>query len=368
MTQRRIPHWPGRSPDRPGSAPPAGAPGPAATDDQQPAVPSSVVAWGLYVDGRRSDCDDLAVATERAIQGHGFVWLGLHEPSDEDMAGFARQFNLHPLAIEDAVEGHTRSKLEQFGDTLFMVMSTVAYVDHTEITDTSEIVSTGQVMIFVGDNFVMTVRKGEHAELTTLRTDLEAHPDQLAEGPHHVLYSVLDKTVDDYIDVVQRFQSDIDRVEAIVFDRRGVTDIERVYQLKRELIEFRRAVLPLGFPLQNLATRQMGTIPDAARAYFREVSDHHLEAREAIQSFDEVLSTMIQAGLARASMADNEDMRKISSWVAIVAVPTLIAGIYGMNFDIMPELHWKYGYFLILGVMAAVMLGLYAGFKHNKWL
>lgn len=369
MTQRRIPYWPGRSPDRSGSALPTGAPVPVkASERDEATVPSSIVAWGLYVDGRRSDCHDLAVATEQAINGHGFVWLGLHEPSDDDMAGFARQFNLHPLAIEDAVEGHTRSKLEQFGDTLFMVVSTVAYVDHTEITDTSEIVSTGQVMIFVGENFVMTVRKGEHAELTSLRKNLEAHPERLAEGPHHVLYSVLDKTVDDYIDVVQRFQSDIDRVEAIVFDRRGVSDIERVYQLKRELIEFRRAVLPLGFPLQSLASRPMGTIPDSARAYFREVSDHHLEAREAIQSFDEVLSTMIQAGLARASMADNEDMRKISAWVAMVAVPTMIAGIYGMNFDNMPELHWKYGYFGILGVIAGVMIALYIGFKHNKWL
>lgn len=363
MSQQNLPHWRGL-------AGRAGRPDPTVADPMGggSGVPSSVVAWGLYVDGHRSDCADLTVATERAIAGEGFVWLGLHEPSDEDMAGFARQFNLHPLAIEDAVEGHTRSKLEHFGDTLFMVMSTVAYVEHTEITDTSEIVSTGQVMIFVGDNFVMTVRKGQHAELGSLRENLEANPDRLIEGPHHVLYSVLDKIVDDYIDVVQQFQSDIDRVEAIVFDRRGGADIDRVYQLKRELIEFRRAVLPLGFPLQALATRPVVTIPEAARAYFREVSDHHLEAREAIQSFDDVLSTMIQAGLARASMADNEDMRKISAWVAMVAVPTLIAGIYGMNFDIMPELHWKFGYFAVLGLMAIIILGLYLGFKRNKWL
>lgn len=332
------------------------------------APPSSVVAWAHYVDGVRDDCTELEVATEKALRGEGFVWLGLKDPSDEDMSGFAKQFNLHPLAIEDAVEGHTRSKLEQFGDTLFAVISTVAYVDHTELTDSSEIVSTGQVMIFVGNNFVMTVRRGEHAQLRTLRSRLEADPGRLMRGPAEVLYSVMDKIIDDYMRVVAEFEKDIDEIEGLVFSRQGAHEINRVYNLKRELIEFKRSVVPLGAPLQALASRPIVTIPEQSRAYFRELSDHHLEAREAVQSFDEVLSTILSAALARASVEDNQDMRKISAWVAIVAVPTMIAGIYGMNFENMPELSWKYGYFLVLGLIAVVMISLYIGFRRNRWL
>ncbi|GAB3623533.1 magnesium and cobalt transport protein CorA [Mariniluteicoccus endophyticus] len=330
--------------------------------------PSSVVAWALYENGERVDCDDLDVATGHAVAGRGFVWLGLKDPSDDDMAGFATKFNLHPLAIEDAVEGHTRSKLEQFGDTLFAVISTVAYVDHAELTDSSEIVSTGQVMVFVGQNFVMTVRRGEHAQLRTLRSRMEAEPGRLANGPYEVLYAVLDKIIDDYLAVVQEFETDIEEVETDVFARQGKTEIDRVYQLKRELIEFKRSVVPLGAPLAALATRDLAAIPAEARAYFRELSDHHVEAREAIQSFDEVLTTIMSAALARLSFDDNQDMRKISAWVAIVAVPTMIAGIYGMNFENMPELKMQYGYYGALGLMAAVSFALFIFFHRNKWL
>jgi magnesium transporter len=154
----------------------------------------------------------------------------------------------------------------------------------------------------------------------------------------------------------------------LVFSRAGQREVERVYQLKRELIEFKRCVMPLGAPLLRLATRELPVIPPDAKAYFRELADHHTEAREAVASFDEVLTSILQAGLARASVADNEDMRKISGWVAIVVVPTLVAGIYGMNFDNMPELRWRYGYFVVLGVMVSIMIALYLGFKRNKWL
>ncbi|WP_432559068.1 magnesium and cobalt transport protein CorA [Granulicoccus sp. GXG6511] len=330
--------------------------------------PDSVVAWGLYVDGVRQETADLDNAAQRATTGEGFVWLGLKDPSDEDMAGFAARFNLHPLAIEDAVEGHTRSKLEQFGDTLFCVISTVAYVDHAELTDSSEIVSTGQIMVFVGEHFVMTVRRGEHAQLQEMRAKLERKPNRLAHGTYEVLYAVLDKVIEDYIMVVSEFETDIEEVETAVFSRQGTNEVDRVYQLKRELIEFKRSVIPLGMPLHALATRPLATIPDGAQAYFRELSDHHLEAREAIQSFDEVLSTILSAGLARASVADNQDMRKISAFVAIVAIPTMIAGIYGMNFDNMPELRTHYGYFVVIAIMLVIMAGLYIGFRRNKWL
>ena len=343
---------------RPGSVPPPPTGPP----------PSSVVAWAHYVDGAKGAEINIDSATARALAGDGFVWLGLKDPTDADLTRFATQFNLHPLAIEDAVEGHTRSKLEQFGDTLFMVISTIAYVEHDKVTATSEIISTGQIMIFLGEHFVMTVRRGEHAQLGSLRTQLEADPARLVSGPWAVLYAVADKVIDDYVSLVDEFGEDVDDVETRVFSRQGQHEVQAAYQLKRELIEYKRAVLPLGLPLEQLATRELSVIPPEARAYFREVADHHVAAREAAASFDEVLTSILQAGLARSSVADNEDMRKISAWVAIVAVPTMIAGIYGMNFDNMPELHWRYGYFGVLGLIVIVMVGLYVNFKRNKWL
>ena len=329
---------------------------------------SSIVAWAWYVDGVRRPAESLTQAARNAQDGEGFVWLGLKDPGNDDLQALSSQFALHPLAIEDAVNGHDRSKLETFGDDLFMVVSTVAYVDHEEMTENSEVVTTGQVMIFLGDHFVITVRRGEHAQLSALRRSLEADPERLARGPSEVLYAITDKIIDDYMAVVDEIETDVDEVESAVFARGGSHEVDRVYQLKRELIEFKRCVLPLGAPLMRLATRELPVVPPQSRAYFRELADHHTQVREAVASFDEVLSSILQAGLARASVADNEDMRKISAWVAIVAVPTMIAGIYGMNFDNMPELHWHYGYYMVLGLIALIMVGLYAGFKRNRWL
>ena len=333
-------------------------------------TPDSVVAGALYVDGRRVDCQDLDLAAEKAKEGEGFVWLGLKDPTDEDMASFARQFDLHALAIEDAVEGHTRSKLEQFDDTLFAVISTVAYVDHETVpdADASEIVSTGQIMVFLGENFVMTVRRGENTPLRTLRRSLESTPDELAMGPAYVLYKVLDRIVDDYLQVVAEFDADIDEVEEDIFSAHGTTGIDRVYNVKRELIEFKRAVVPLGAPLQALATRSYPVVPEEIRAYFREVADHHTDARESVLSFDEVLSTILQAGLARVSVADNQDMRRLSAVVAVLAVPTTLGAVYGMNFDNMPELHTQHGYYVVLSIMVLGMIACVWFFHRKKWL
>ncbi len=329
---------------------------------------SSIVAWAWYVDGVRHPAESLTQAARNAQDGEGFVWLGLKDPGNDDLEALSSQFALHPLAIEDAVNGHDRSKLETFGDDLFMVVSTVAYVDHEEMTENAEVVTTGQVMIFLGDHFVITVRRGEHAQLSALRRSLEADPERLSRGPSEVLYAITDKIIDDYMEVVDEIEKDVDEVESAVFARGGSHEVDRVYQLKRELIEFKRCVLPLGAPLMRLATRELPVVPPQSRAYFRELADHHTQVREAVASFDEVLSSILQAGLARASVADNEDMRKISAWVAIIAVPTMAAGIYGMNFDNMPELHWHYGYYMFLGLIAVIMVALYAGFKRNRWL
>ena len=331
-------------------------------------LPDSLVAWGWYVDGARMAGDDLELATARATDGEGFVWMGLKDPTDADMEQFARSFQLHPLAIEDAVEGHTRSKLEVFDDTLFTVISTVAYLEHAAVTPSSEIVTTGQIMVFLGPNFVLTVRRGSATPLHALRARLQLEPQRLAEGPHIVLYAVLDHVVDDYMQVVDEFENDIDRIEADVFGSQDGGEVDRVYQIKSELIEFRRAVVPLGQPLSQLAQRNFANIPDDARAYFREVADHHLEAREAIISFDDMLTNIMQASLARVTLEDNQDMRKISAAVAILAVPTTLGAVWGMNFTYMPELHARYGYAAALVIMVVAMILTYLFFRRRNWL
>jgi magnesium transporter len=299
----------------------------------------------------------------------GFVWLGLHEPTNEEFAGIAELFDLHPLAVEDAIEAHQRPKVERYGETLFAVFKTVCYVEHEKLTATSEVVDTGEIMVFVGAEFVITVRHGRHGSLGPLREELESNPRQLAKGPAAVLHAIADHVVDDYLSVTDSVQADIDQVETDVFAENGArADPGRIYQLKRELLELKRAVVPLSRPLEELATRPMRVIGPEIQAYFRDVSDHLLRAKEQIASFDELLNSILQAHLAQVTVAQNEDMRKITAWAAVIAVPTMVCGVYGMNFDHMPELHWRFGYPLVIGVITVSCLALYRGFRRNGWL
>ncbi|MDH6625473.1 magnesium transporter [Streptomyces sp. LBL] len=332
---------------------------------------SSVVNCVTYKEGVRvAGGSDLVDAMERVRKGRdGFVWLGLHEPSDQEFAGIAELFDLHPLAAEDAVEAHQRPKLERYGDTLFAVFKTVCYVEHEELTATSEVVDTGEIMVFVGPDFVITVRHGRHGSLGPLREELESAPQQLAKGPAAVLHAIADHVVDDYLNVTDAVQMDIDQVETAVFTDNGArVDAGRIYQLKRELLELKRAVVPLGRPLDELATRPIRVVAPEIQAYFRDVSDHLLRAKEQIAAFDELLNSILQAHLAQVTVAQNEDMRKITAWAAVIAVPTMVCGVYGMNFDYMPELHWRFGYGLIIGVISVACLVLYRGFRRNGWL
>jgi magnesium transporter len=332
---------------------------------------TSVVNCVTYREGvRLPACVDLVDAVERVRKDReGFVWLGLHEPTNQEFAGIAELFDLHPLAVEDAVEAHQRPKLERYGETLFAVFKTVCYVEHEELTATSEVVNTGEIMVFVGHDFVITVRHGRHGSLGPLREELEADPQQLAKGPAAVLHAIADHVVDEYLNVTDAVQADIDLVEMAVFAENGArVDAGRIYQLKRELLELKRAVVPLGRPLEDLATRPIRVVDPEIQAYFRDVSDHLLRAKEQIAAFDELLNSILQAHLAQVTVAQNEDMRKITAWAAIIAVPTMICGVYGMNFDHMPELHWRYGYGMVLGVISVGCLALYRGFRRNGWL
>ncbi|WP_282798048.1 magnesium and cobalt transport protein CorA [Streptomyces sp. CC224B] len=335
---------------------------------------SSVVKCVTYRKGVRQSTardDDLVEAvTQIRKDDDGFVWLGLHEPTEAEFGDVAELFDLHPLAVEDAVHAHQRPKVERYGETLFAVFKTVCYVEHAELTATSEVVDTGEIMAFVGRDFVITVRHGRHGSLGPLREQLESTPEQLAQGPAAVLHAIADQVVDDYLAVTEAVQNDIDEVESEVFSPTGgrTADPGRIYQLKRELLELKRAAVPLGRPLQVLATQPMRVIAPEIQAYFRDVDDHLKRVADQIAAFDELLNSILQAHLAQVTVAQNEDMRKITAWAAIVAVPTMVCGVYGMNFDHMPELRWQYGYALVMGVIATVCCSLYRGFRRNGWL
>ncbi|MFI9561983.1 magnesium and cobalt transport protein CorA [Streptomyces rishiriensis] len=332
---------------------------------------SSVVNCVTYLDGvRASRGGDLVDTVARVRKsGHGFVWLGLHEPTNDEFAGIAELFDLHPLAVEDAVEAHQRPKVERYGETLFAVFKTVCYVEHEELTATSEVVDTGEIMVFLGQDFVITVRHGRHGSLGPLREALESDTAQLTKGPSAVLHAIADHVVDDYLNVIDAVQADIDQVETDVFAENGArADPGRIYQLKRELLELKRAVVPLGRPLLDLADRPVRVVDPEIQAYFRDVSDHLLRATEQIAAFDELLNSILQAHLAQVTVAQNEDMRKITAWAAVIAVPTMVCGVYGMNFDHMPELHWRFGYPLVIGVISVSCWVLHRGFRRNGWL
>jgi magnesium transporter len=349
-----------------------------------PALPDSVVDCAVYRDGKR--CTE-RVTPRVALQqvrdrGEGFVWIGLHEPGEAEFAGLAQEFGLHPLAVEDAVHAHQRPKLERYDDMLFTVFKTIRYVEHAELTATSEVVETGEVMVFTAVDFVITVRHGGHGSLRSLRHRLESEPELLARGPSSVLHAIADRVVDDYLTVTDAVQNDIDEVESDVFSApqaprparpahskvSGLDTAGRIYQLKREVLEFKRAVSPLMRPLQLLSERPMRVVDPDIQKYFRDVADHLVRVHEQVVGFDDLLNSILQANLAQATVAQNEDMRKITAWAAILAVPTMITGVYGMNFDHMPELHTKYGYYVVLAVMVVICSLIHRGFRRNGWL
>lgn len=342
-----------------------------------------VVNCAVYVDGKRlaGRWTHSAAIEEVRKRRSGFVWIGLHEPDAEQIQGIAQVFGLHELAVEDALEAHQRPKLEQYDDTLFMVLKTVRYVPHESPTTANEIVETGELMVFLGSDFVITVRHGgditgpqqgphplRHSGLATVREQMEAEPERLAAGPSAVLHGIADRVVDAYLDVAEKIEQDIDLLETKIFGPREVVDSEPIYLMKREVLELRRAVEPLAAPLRLLVTTEKAQIANQVRSYFRDVEDHLTTVIERVTGFDSLLTTLVDATLAKINLRQNTDMRKITAWAAILAIPTMIAGIYGMNFDNMPELHWKFGYPLALGVILLICVGLYGILRKNKWL
>ncbi|MFF7182358.1 CorA family divalent cation transporter [Streptomyces sp. NPDC008121] len=326
-----------------------------------------IVDSALYKGGARavgpSDLSD-ALAEARAT-GDAFLWVGLHEPTAREFDHVTAEFALHPLAVEDALKAHQRPKLEVYDDSLFVVLKPVLYEPE------SDRVSTGELMVFIGDSFVVTVRHGDGAPLAAVRQRLEAEPEVLRHGPTAVLYAISDAVVDHYIDVAGELQVDLEELEADVFAPSGGSasnTAERIYTAKRQVLEFRRAGGPLAGPMERLAAGTVPFVSEHAQPFFRDVSDHLIRANDQVEGLDRLLSDVLSAHLAQMGVRQNDDMRKISAWAAMAAVPTMVAGIYGMNFDHMPELRWVGSYPAVVLVMAGAVFGLYRLFKRRGWL
>ncbi|MCX4868117.1 magnesium/cobalt transporter CorA [Streptomyces sp. NBC_00257] len=327
-----------------------------------------IVDCAIYRDGRRTDgpADFSDALDEARATGDAFLWIGLHEPTEKEFDLVSSEFGLHPLAVEDALSAHQRPKLEVYDDSLFAVIKPVVY------EQSSDTVTTDELMAFIGDSFVVTVRHGEGAPLAAVRRRLEAEPEVLKHGPTAVLYAISDAVVDHYIEVAGELQVDLEELETEVFAPTGVGDTKstaaRIYTFKRQILEFRRAAGPLSAPMARLASAGVPFVHEHSQPFFRDVSDHLTRANEYVEGLDRLLSDILSAHLAQVGVRQNDDMRKISAWAAMAAVPTMVAGIYGMNFEHMPELRWVWAYPAVIALMAAVVFALYRQFKRRGWL
>ena len=322
-----------------------------------------IVDCAIYEDGVRRDGKvELAHAYDMRHEPGKFVWVGLYEPTEAEFDSLRREFDLHPLAVEDAIHAHQRPKLEVYGDMVFLVLKTARYVDPTEV------IELGEVLVFLGDDFLITVRHGEASSLKQVREALDADPDRLRKGPGAVLHAILDQVVDDYQPAIEGLETDIDEVEETLFSGERTNPAERIYRLQREVLGFRKATGPLVDPIDRLARGHFALIHPEIRDYFRDVNDHLIRARDQLDAMRDLLASSLQANLTQIGVRQNEDMRKISAWVAIAAVPTAVAGIYGMNFEHMPELRWELGYPAVIALMALVCTLLYFRFRRSGWL
>jgi magnesium transporter len=332
----------------------------------------AIMDCAVYLDGIRQnegilDYHDALAMVRR--KPRAFVWLGLNAPTEQQMKGIAEAFGLHELAVEDVVTAGQRPKLEQFGDVHFLVLRAARFVPHEQLTEHSEVVDTGQIMLLIHEDFVITVRHGEACRLRPVRERLEAKPELLKQGPWAVAYGVMDAVVDLYLSAVDGIGQDVDALEEAVFAREPKSSgrMQRMYQLKRELVEFKRASMPLQRPMLMLVT-ETPEIPKELRKYFRDVQDHLARVAEQVGAFDDILISIMQARLAQVTVDQNNDMRKIASWAAIAAVWTAIAGVYGMNFRRMPELDWQFGYPMVMALMVGISFAVYRLLRRNGWL
>lgn len=325
-----------------------------------------IVDCAVYTHGKRRPGElhlDDALETCRATDDT-FVWIGLHEPTQDEFDAVTAEFELHPLAVEDAIKAHQRAKLERYGDCLFLVFKTARYDDDAETIEFSEI------QLFAGDRFVVTVRHGQASALAPVRHELEDDPDRMAVGPIAVVHAILDRVVDDYRPVLDGLDHDIVEIEAEVFSPERTNPAERVYKLKRQVLDMYRNVEPLIEPLERLQTgsHPFGVTGIDLGPYFRDIHDHLRREVARIEIQRELLSEVLNVNLTHVSVQQNEDMRTISGWVAIAAVPTMLAGLWGMNFAHMPELDEWWGYPAALAIIAGSAYLLYRYLRARDWI
>ena len=325
-----------------------------------------IVDCAHYEDGARQHEEALSAEQAAEIRKRGrpgeFVWIGIHEPEHGDLERLQQLFDLHELAVEDAQNAHQRPKIEDYDQDVFIVLKTAHYHEDREI------VHFGEIHLFAGPGYVITVRHGPGSELKTARQKLETRPDLLRLGASSAIWAILDKVVDDYIPVVDAIEDDIEETEKDVFDDDIPAPTARIYNLKREVIEFHRAVWPLLNPLEALEQGGFERVPEELRSYFRDVADHAKRVDEQVSAQRELLTSVLQANLSLVSVNQNETVKKISAIFGIIGVPTFIASVYGMNFDNMPELHWHYGYAYALGLMSLCVVALVAFFRRIDWI
>lgn len=322
-----------------------------------------IVDSALYQDGIRvKSGGDISELVDEARNVGGFVWVGLSSPTQEEFDHIIGELNFHPLAVEDAVNAQQRPKIEEYGGLTFFVLKTVFYNEsRSEIT-------TGELMCFVDSNFIVIVRHGEGSPLVSVRHEIEARPGFLLLGPFAVLHAVVDRVIDGYTAIASELENDVIQLENKVFAGTRQTFSQEIYFLKREIIEYRHAIEPLVLPLQKLVSETYLNTPDLLKPFFRDTLDHLQRACEHATGMDSLLSSALQADLAHIQVRQNEDVRRISAWVALAAGPTMIAGIYGMNFDFMPELRWKFSYPLLLLGITSLSAFLFYKFRKSKWL
>jgi magnesium transporter len=325
-------------------------------------MPGMIVDNAIYVDGKRAAEPRSLDETYQACRDqNGVAWIGLYKPTVEEFESVTQEFGLHVLSVEDALDAHQRPKLERYGGTLFVVLRPARYVDE------SETVEFGETHVFVGKEFVITVRHSEVPDLSEVRRRLEEDPELLRRGPEAILHAIMDQVVDDYGPVVDGLENDIEEIEAQVFG--GSADVSRrVYDLSREVIQFQRAVDPLNDVLGALIRGENIDVDPEVRRYLRDVQDHAQQVSERLSGYRDLLQNILSVNLTLVSLSQNEQVKKISAWAAILFAPTLVGTVYGMNFDYMPELHWLLGYPFALLLMLLISLTLYFAFKRSGWM
>lgn len=359
----------GHEPEGQADAEPPAGPGGGAGDgtaggDGAGEVDAALTDCAAYVGGRRQGGRlSLSEALQRAHDGHdGFVWIGLHDPKPAAVEAVGRQFGLHPLIVDDAIHAHERPKLEQHDDLVLLVLKTAEYVD------VEERVQVGELLLLVGPRFVVSIRHGSAVPLGEIRQSLERDQQRLERGPGAVFHAIVNRVVDAYADVLDGLANDVDEVEALVFSDERHDPTERIYRLKSQVITFKRAMVPLVVPLTRLVEDQDLPVPERARPYLRDVLDHLVRDVEAVSSLDDLLRGVLDANLAQISVRQANDARKISAWAAIAVVPTMIFGLYGMNFRHMPELGLNFGYPAVLLVTLGICGFLYRRLRKAGWL